>query len=111
MSKYTKEPWGINKTLEMICDTDGENITSTPENLRRIVACVNACAGIPNEVLELDRPQFVATLKQRYELARLLHAFLGIDDWADESIAPAELITETRAALAALEGLTLEVST
>lgn len=45
----------------------------------------------------------VALGAQRAELARLLQAFLAIDDWTDGSIAPPELIAETKAALAALE--------
>lgn len=90
---------------------------------RRIVACVNACAGVPSEILQswinppagqMGLPQgpwhrhLVALGAQRAELARLLQAFLAIDDWTDGSIAPPDLITETKAALAALEGLTFE---
>lgn len=90
---------------------------------QRIVACVNACAGVPTEILQtwlnppdgqMGLPQgpwhrhLVALGAQRAELARLLQAWLAIDDWTDGSIAPPELIAETKAALAALEGLTFE---
>lgn len=52
MQEHTKEPWSINKTLEMVCDAAGENIKSTPANLRRIVAAVNACKRFSTELLE-----------------------------------------------------------
>lgn len=90
---------------------------------QRIVACVNACAGVPTEILQawlnppdgqMGLPQgpwhrhLVALGAQRAKLAELLQAWLAIDDWTDGSIAPPELIAETKAALAALEGLTFE---
>jgi len=94
MSEHTKEPWGINKTLEMVCDAAGENIKSTPENLRRIVACVNACGSIETEALEsftgrmilhsgvelwmgyCDKKEEVAELnQQRVELLALVKGF------------------------------------
>lgn len=72
---HTKEPWGINSTLEMVCDASGENIKSTPQNLRRIVACVNACAGIPTADLERVKDEMTPVFellmqatKQRDEL-------------------------------------------
>lgn len=70
MSEYG-EPWTYNNTYEVLLNCDGRLITqihngfgSPPvmdwepcgdgrEELRRIVACVNACRGIPTE--ELDR--------------------------------------------------------
>lgn len=90
---------------------------------QRIVACVNACAGVPTEILQawlnppdgqMGLPQgpwhrhLVTLGAQRAELAELLQAWLAIDDWTDGSIAPPELIAKTKAALAALEGLTFE---
>lgn len=99
--KHTKEPWRIGRftrpasyeevretcgDMDVVADTDdgpyvlaGCN-TNFPDdaraNARRIVACVNACDGIPNEVLELDQPQFVAMLKQRAELLEALQGVL-----------------------------------
>ena len=51
---HSPEPW-VRGTDGLICDANGEYIcdtcgTSLPEgeeNQKRIVACVNACAGIP----------------------------------------------------------------
>lgn len=129
MSDHTKEPWHVGSLNDALYITAGQPPATTndcpnhnaeretiarlfgtyPEadaNARRIVACVNACAGIPNEVLELDQPRFVAILKQRYELARLLHAFLAIDDWQDDSIAPAGIVQEAQDLLAAIDGVT-----
>jgi hypothetical protein len=62
---HTKEPWQVNfSDPTQICDCDGENRGCAPiavmadgdddaeANARRIVACVNACAGQPTELLE-----------------------------------------------------------
>ena len=58
---HTKEPWRAEKVCEAnyeIYHDHGTNqieVTATAitkENARRIVACVNACAGIPSEDLE-----------------------------------------------------------
>lgn len=57
MSEHTKEPWGIGRNGD-----NGIEITSNngmyfvaevtdEDDARRIVACVNACAGISNERL------------------------------------------------------------
>lgn len=37
-------------------------------NARRIVACVNACAGIPNDQLECDNIEFVRIFNERNTL-------------------------------------------
>lgn len=64
---HTKEPWRVSSTPgtykasiwneqgQMIADlgkTKSISLTGARENARRIVACVNACAGIGTEVLE-----------------------------------------------------------
>ena len=70
--KYTKEPWHVCEPTERlhavraetgrivadVCysDTDAQNRM----NARRIVACVNACAGVTTE--ELEQGGFVAGL-------------------------------------------------
>lgn len=136
MSEIMHEPWKLTpgRTLVHVHGSDaygdvGLGIAlpyrtdAEKERAHRIVACVNACAGVPTEILQawlnppdgqMGLPQgqwhrhLVALGAQRAELARLLQAFLAIDDWTDGSIAPPELITETKAALAALEGLTFE---
>lgn len=61
--KHTKEPWKTYKgNTHEIFANDGDVIASSEEchighreaeaNAKRIVACVNACAGITNEALE-----------------------------------------------------------
>ena len=70
MSAHTKEPWGFKEDVGLLCDATGETIKSTPENLRRIVACVNACEGIDTLILEMDQPAFVALLNERTEFKR-----------------------------------------
>jgi hypothetical protein len=62
MSEHTKEPWAIHnsKNLIAILDYEGKHLAElwqrkeydSVANARRIVACVNACAGIPTEALE-----------------------------------------------------------
>lgn len=53
---HTKEPWHVAPGVDycdIVCQ-DHVDIARTDieEDARRIVACVNACAGIPNDVLE-----------------------------------------------------------
>ncbi len=59
MSEHTKEPW--NHLGDEVKTADGNLIAVTllgtslienQDNARRIVACVNACAGIDNKTLE-----------------------------------------------------------
>ena len=77
--EHTKEPWRVE--LSWITGSDGKRITcptacmsrdddENEANERRIVACVNACAGIPTEGLEnsgfsSDILLKIATLKQQ----------------------------------------------
>lgn len=56
---HTKEPWswciGVMESVQVAIDgADGSEITGwlEPKNARRIVACVNACAGLPTEFIE-----------------------------------------------------------
>ncbi len=55
--KHTKEPWNTWEPLYprvVISKSEREDIARVTyiEDAQRIVACVNACAGITNEVLE-----------------------------------------------------------
>jgi len=66
MSKHSPEPWtvyapggyptsiyhGDRETLATIDEDHDCTQDLTAANARRIVACVNACAGIPTELLE-----------------------------------------------------------
>lgn len=80
--EHTKEPWEWSEhkfnappfegTLDNECGIyppDGENgpvaIASGKNDARRIVACVNACAGVATE--ELEQSGFVAGLVERLE--------------------------------------------
>ena len=57
---HSKEPWtvDINSNDAWIKQADGQHITGygngevSVADAERIVACVNACRGIPNEELE-----------------------------------------------------------
>lgn len=61
MAEHTKEPWRRAGTEIWAGSTricfgrgayDPKDAATRNANLRRIVACVNACAGIPTEMLE-----------------------------------------------------------
>lgn len=71
MGAHVKEPWhvvsrhregyvgilGINEDRGPLSSYGGEHLSvvmemDDPDSARRIVACVNACAGIPTEALE-----------------------------------------------------------
>lgn len=81
MSEHTKEPWQIMRGPNSF-DISGEDeipiavmVADDDVNARRIVACVNACAGIDNEMLEDDcfnkmRQDRNELLQQRDELQR-----------------------------------------
>jgi len=58
MSEHTKEPWNVCENVH-IASEDGNGYwisictdVNTPANARRIVACVNACAGMDTDSLE-----------------------------------------------------------
>lgn len=82
-SNHTAEPWQYRRSQLFVNDHEGRFVigecnTNFPElsvaNARRIVACVNACAGISTENLEDNKPiielanDYNAVLKQRNEL-------------------------------------------
>jgi hypothetical protein len=76
--KHTPEPWPAPEyNNDVDSDDDGfwewyeiEGVGTlgvSEANARRIVACVNACAGIETMILEMDTPKFVAMLRERIE--------------------------------------------
>ena len=100
MSKHTKEPWrtdapsgfpgDVMAGKEMIARTTITEQSNAKANARRIVACVNACAGISTEVLEqgIDavfglahnmRQERNALVRQRDELLTALESILAAD--------------------------------
>ena len=101
--EHTKEPWEWSEhkfnappfegTLDHECGIyppDGEigpvAIASGKNDARRIVACVNACAGVTTE--ELEQGWFVAGLvEQRDELHAALKR-VAAADLLDHSLAP-----------------------
>ena len=82
----TKEPWRTGGDGTIVYDTEGWAIAiaavfhgrrepeKSKENARRIVACVNACAGISTTILEgaTFEEIIVAAILQRDKLAAAL---------------------------------------
>ena len=110
MSEHTKEPWEIWETI----DSDGDHwiSVSTPgiktirrmvahitlksesdqediANARRIVACVNACAGISTSLLERATPFdtalfFKAHCDELLEVVKYTRQVLPQDIWVND---------------------------
>lgn len=99
---HTKEPWSyqvsipeegyecfwINSRCRQISSFDGPQNDEQFSNVRRIVACVNACAGIPIYMLEAMPsgpasllPMYARLEKQRDELMAALEDIAN--DYAD----------------------------
>lgn len=83
---HTKEPWRTGGDGTIVYDADGWGVANatvfhgrrqpetSKENARRIVACVNACAGISTTILEgaTFEEIIVAAIQQRDKLAAAL---------------------------------------
>lgn len=74
MSEHN-EPWSVSKGGWMV-DTN-LNAATIPKHYRRIVACVNACSGIPTHGLEgmsvaLTLSEMADVQQQRDELAKAM---------------------------------------
>lgn len=100
MSTHTKEPWIVtggerikyvearigNGMLQEIASCMIVEHGNHEENARRIVACVNACAGIPTETLEMASSSIAVSqslngyLDMRKQRNELLAALKGIQD-------------------------------
>jgi hypothetical protein len=107
-TKHTPEPWkstGADQNDEYgVWSVDGRNCIAeglTAANARRIVACVNACAGIPTEVMEIpdNDPRALQMDRLRIFYARLEAAQKGCIDLESQR-------DELLAALKALYGWT-----
>ena len=88
MSEHTKEPWSVDPRANLrVRDSHDNTICSCgttdlirdqwEENARRIVTCVNACAGIPTHGLEgmsvaLTLSEMADVQQQRDELAKAM---------------------------------------
>ena len=90
-TEHTPEPWFWSEKYGEVCFRSKEDDQSygiacpvdlTEEaNARRIVACVNACAGLPTEVLERYKlgvigVDYKSTKQQRDELLAALEQFV-----------------------------------
>jgi hypothetical protein len=78
MNAHTKEPWVNHQEDNIITDTDGLrclaqargshiSIDERNANARRIVACINACAGISTKVLETLEDKTLNEMFKRQE--------------------------------------------
>ena len=87
-TEHTPEPWKSieeqfhGEVMNFIGDKDGGTIGEiyTKDDASRIVACVNACAGLPTEVLE------------RYKLGVIGVDYKSTKQQRDELLAAAEAI-------------------
>jgi len=119
MREHTKEPWRIGRftgpasyeearelcgAMDVVADTDDGpyvlascNINFPNDaraNARRIVACVNACAGIPTGMLEAAGQSAVIALRQVDELVaerNALLAALKVIAWNADMYLPATI--------------------
>lgn len=67
-SEHTPEPWQWEGEIERITGPNNGTIAdvTTVANAERIVACVNACAGIPTASLETGTPlRLLAQMHQK----------------------------------------------
>lgn len=100
-TQYTPEPWSLDvygprgkEEAEAdifggddVSIIDGSSGLVSPANARRIVACVNACAGIPDNklsdgcILELAVEQEIAIMKLEKQRDELLAALEGLTGW------------------------------
>lgn len=111
-----KKEWGIDAGkwgIAICADAPGDG--TAEGNARRIVACVNACAGIPTELLEDARCWAEAGIetatslrKQRDELlAALEKCRKELSAWMrdhGDDIATQEAVADARAAIAKATG-------
>lgn len=138
MSEHTKEPWALYRNGQSVGGAKGRAVcdvwprdddqTASEEgrsNARRIVACVNACAGLETEVLdnivtlgetlldrfELRNRQEKEIKAQRDELLAALEGMIevygGIRDFdgGSKSGVEPDLIQQCRAAISKAKGV------
>lgn len=98
--KHTPEPWRIFSSAQPSCIVDDAGDicrARSPLDAARIVACVNACAGMDDPSAEIARLR-----AQRTELAKALRAC--VDNYYNSEGDEQSCAKAGRAALAALEG-------
>ena len=105
MSKHTPEPWFYHRQgfstvyiearigggmLQEIaaCGPCQDGTEQQDENARRIVACVNACAGVDTDLLEageLSKPTMLV-MQENKDLKRRCDELLVALEWSDSQI-------------------------
>ena len=103
MSKNTPEPWKLCRNDQSVGDARGYAVCDVwprgddqlaneegKDNARRIVACVNACAGLPTEQLESSPPGGVlkgvaGLISQRDELLAALEIIAASEEFHGDS--------------------------
>lgn len=91
--KHTKEPW---HSADGIRDNVGDHIANSRGHNERIVACVNACAGIPIAALEdgvIPEMVELAEALVRANLIILCNGALSEEELADAKSILAKLDT------------------
>lgn len=120
---HTPEPWHAGDNSTIIYANDGfavANATvfhgrSEPDtsvaNARRIVACVNACAGIPTERLEAMHrgpadlmPMYARLEQQRDELLTICEELQESAEYWSEYFVPLGIVERLDAAIASVKG-------
>ena len=102
MSKHAQEPCGVfqyasgdvfvsyKEASFHICEIGSEDDDSVIPDARRIVACVNACAGLPTEQLESSPPGGILNgvaglIAQRDELLAALEIIVASEEFHGDS--------------------------
>ena len=102
MSKHAQEPCGVfqyasgdvfvsyKEASFHICEIGSEDDDSVIPDARRIVACVNACAGLPTEQLESSPPGGILNgvaglIAQRDELLAALEIIAASEEFHGDS--------------------------
>lgn len=90
MSKHNHEPWVCHKDLVYFNDVFGgfslHGCPNPEDTARRIVACVNFCAGVSTENLETNEPllwlaeQYNTVKDQRDDLLEALDQYQSVFD-------------------------------
>jgi hypothetical protein len=107
MSEHTKGPWRVEEGIHQFCkepghaikgnNTEGVNIIAflwtrhveveQEANARRIVACVNACEGIPTEALECQAKKEI-TAKLIEQNRELRDSLIELSNWMRDHTGP-----------------------
>lgn len=119
MSEHTKEPWKLllwdDESFSIHTDNDDPVVHFSSDDLyedaRRIVACVNACAGISTSLLERATPFDTALFfkAQSDELLLLLKEHLSDNPEGSNGYCHCDLCERTREAIAKVEKEMVEV--